>query len=323
MPGEDAEAVQNKVNIYITELGAETQAERDAIELSVLNYFRAKRCHNADVAAETRVVNDVQNNFEDRQCLRCADLVANLAASPGATINQLVQFTHGIMWTLGQVEMLEQHLRDRPGCGFHPDQRVHAIHIFGHNPEDLFTDNVVMDWNFLYVSALHGPGTISREAAAELLATDRPEGMELDHFERRLGEALGNLIDRREARARLQEFLAKYKAGLVQRLEEVEEREAIDLELAVEAAMVSVNADCMKRLRYRPESERRQQGGVTPVAPVATDAPEVRRGAGRDHPGSRRRGGAAGGAFQHPHAGRRGGLPDRSRRDASRRRHQQ
>jgi hypothetical protein len=86
--------------------------------------------------------------------------------------------------------------------------------------------------------------------------------MALDHFERRLGEAMRNLIDRREARARLQEFLAGYKADLLQRLEEVEVREAIDLDLAVKAAMVSVNAECMKRLRYRSESKRRQQAGL-------------------------------------------------------------
>ena len=262
MPGENAEEIQNKINRYIIEQGAETEAERDTVELAVMDLVRAKRAHTADTAAGTQVVHDVKREMEEQQGLRCAELVANLAASPAATIIRVQQFTQGIMWSVGQVEMLEQHLRDHPGCGFHPDQRVHAIHIFGHNPRDLFTDIIVADWNFLYVSALHGPGAISGEAAAELLATDRPEGMALDHFERRLGEAMRNLIDRREARARLQEHRARYKADLLKRREEVARREAIALALAVEAAMVSVNADSMKRLRYRRENERGYQAGM-------------------------------------------------------------
>jgi hypothetical protein len=262
MPGEDPQAVSNKINRYITQLGAETEPERDTVEVAVMNHIRGKRANASEVAANTRVVNNVLYNFDNQQSLRCADLVGNLAAAPAATITQLVEISHGITWCLGQVEMLEQHLRNHPGCGFHPDQRVRGIHIFGKQPQDLFTDNVVMDWNFLYISALHGPGPISAEDAAELLATDRPEGMELDHFERRLGEALANLFHRQEARARLQELLAKYKADLFQRLQQVVQREAIDKALAVQAAMVSVNDECMRYLRYRRESEQGNQAAL-------------------------------------------------------------
>jgi hypothetical protein len=262
MPGEDAEEIQNKIKRYNVEQRAETEAERDTIELAVMSLVKAKRGNKADVAAATRVVNAVTSEFEDRQGLRLADLIANLAAAPAATVIQLEQFTHGISWALGQVQMLEQHLSTRPGCGLHPDQRVRGIHIFGKQPQDLFTDPVVMDWNFLYISALHGPGPISGEDAAELLATDRPEGMELDHFERRLGEAMRNLLHRQEARARLQQLLARYKADLLQRFDDVAQREAIDLDLAIEEAMVPVNADSMKRLRYQRENERGYQAGM-------------------------------------------------------------
>jgi hypothetical protein len=46
MPGESAEAVQNKLDRYITEQGAETEAEKDALELSVLNYLRLLAEHH-------------------------------------------------------------------------------------------------------------------------------------------------------------------------------------------------------------------------------------------------------------------------------------
>jgi hypothetical protein len=61
MPGENAEEVQGKVNRYISQLGAQTEAEQDACELAVMNYVRAKRANAADVAAGTRVVNEVLN----------------------------------------------------------------------------------------------------------------------------------------------------------------------------------------------------------------------------------------------------------------------
>jgi hypothetical protein len=260
MPGEDPEEVQNKINLYIAEQGAETQAEKDSAAMAALEFVRYQRCHGADIAAGTRVVNDVQNNFEDRQCRRCADLVANLPASPAATVIELCSFTHGISWVLGQVERLEEHL----GSSFslHPDQRVHAIRICGRRPQDLFTDPVVMNWNVNYLSALHGPGKISAAEAAELLETDRPEGMAADLFEFRLEGYLGGLVAMEEGQARLRETLAAVKAQLLDRLAEVEEREAIDRELAVAEAMVSVNDECMKRLRYRRESQRGRQGAL-------------------------------------------------------------
>jgi hypothetical protein len=219
-----------------------------------------KRCHNADIAAETRVVNNVEHGFEDRQCLRCADLVANLALSPAATIIQLRSFTRGISWLLGQIELLEEHLRT--SRSFHPSQRVFVVHLLGRRPQDLFTDPVVRQLNVDYLSGLHGPGKITAEEAALLLWQDRPADMDPGEFERRLGGWLKDLDSIEQGHGLLKQTLAEVKAGLLERLAEVEERETIDRALAVEAAMVSVNADCMKRLRYRGESERRQQAGL-------------------------------------------------------------
>jgi hypothetical protein len=260
MPGENAEEVQNKIDIYITEHGAQTQAEKDAIELSVLNYFRVKRCHKADIAAETRVVNKVQDNVEDRQCLRCADLVGNLALSPAATIIGLRSFTHGISWLSGQIELLEEHLQT--SCSFHPSQRVLLIHLLGRRLQDMFTDQRIRQLNIDYLSGLHGPGKLTPAQAASLFWQDRPADMDPGEFERRLGGWLDELVSIPEGHALLKESLAEVKADLHRRLAVVEEREAIDLELATREAMVSVNADCMKRLRYRRESERGQQAGI-------------------------------------------------------------
>jgi hypothetical protein len=260
MPGENAEEVQNKINRYITQLGAETDAEKDACELAVMNFVRAKRANAADVAAGTRVVNEVLDGFEDRQCLRCDELVANLPAMPATTIIHLRSFSHGIHYLLNQIELLEEQLQTT--CSFHPSQRVLAIRLSGRKPENLFTDEIVRQWNIHYLSGLHGPGKITAAQAASLFWQDRPADMDPGEFERRLEGWLGDLEDIKQGQALLREDLADVKARLLERLEVVQQREAIDQSLAVQQAKVSVNAECMKYSRYRLESERGSQAAM-------------------------------------------------------------
>ena len=240
MPGEDPQDVQNKINRYITQLGAATEPEQDTIEVAVMNFIRGKRANNADVAASTRVLNDVLNNFEDQQALRCADLAGNLAASPWASIIALRSFTHGIHHLLQQIELLDEHLRT--SRSFHPTQRVLAIHLCGRRPQDLFTDELVRQWNIDYLSGLHGPGKISAAQAAQLLGRDRPADMDPGEFERRLGGWLQDLDSIEEGQALLKQGLADARRDLLERLKVVETREAIDKALAVQQAMQSVNA---------------------------------------------------------------------------------
>src|SRR5215468_1060874 len=64
MPGENPEEVQNKIDRYITEQGARTEAEKDCCEAAVMNRVRAKRANAADVAHGTRVVDDVRDGWE-------------------------------------------------------------------------------------------------------------------------------------------------------------------------------------------------------------------------------------------------------------------
>jgi hypothetical protein len=165
-----------------------------------MNYVRAKRANAADVAAGTRVLNDVENNFEHRQSLRCASLVPNLASRPAVTIIELSGFSHGICHLVGLVELLEEQLQHT--VSFHPDQRVLAIHLSGRHPKCLFIDRVVMDWNLFYLSSLYGPGKISASQAAELLAEDRPDGMYPEFFEKRLEGYLAEMVSPAEGKAR-------------------------------------------------------------------------------------------------------------------------
>jgi hypothetical protein len=260
MPGEDPQAVQDRLDLYITELGARTQAERDALEVSVLNYHRFKRADKADTAAESRVVDDVKNNVHDRQLTRLDELVASLAASPVATILELRRFSHGIRWCLKQLDLLEQHMEIHPGLT--PDQLLLAIYLSARRPQNLFNDSVVKKWHLNNLSALYGTGTLTAANLAEFLKDKQPAEMTDLHFECRLSDWLEEMVSKEEGQTFLVNSLAELRTGLDRRLAVIKERERIDYERAVEEAAVSVNADCMKRLRYRRETQRAQESAM-------------------------------------------------------------
>src|SRR5262249_5828217 len=163
-------------------------------------------------------------------------LVAKLAASPAATVAQLRDFTMGLRYLLGQVELLEDHLRS--SSSFHPGQRVLAIHLCGRNPRDLLTDPVVKQWNLRYLSGLHGPGRITGDQAAQAFIRDVPDGVGPQEFARRLGEWLAELQDTATGRSLLRQSLAELRSNLQTRYQVVAEREDADQELAVKEAML-------------------------------------------------------------------------------------
>jgi hypothetical protein len=260
MPWEDPDDVRNKINRYITQQGAETESERDALSVAVREYVKYDRAEHANVAACTQVYNNVTNSYDDQLSLRCADLVAKLPVMPVTAIIGLRSFSTGVWWLLGQVELLEQHLESR--TTLEPHQRLLAIALCGRNRRDLFTDPLVKQWNLDYLSGLKGPGVLSAAQVVELFADDRPAGMPHNEFEWLLGGWLKELESIDQGRAMLRQNLAALRADLLKRLAEVNEREVVDRALAFEKARQSVNDECMKYRRYMTESARGNQAAM-------------------------------------------------------------
>jgi hypothetical protein len=260
MPGENPDLLINKINRYVTQHGAETEAECDAAEYAAINYVRWKRCHKSDVAAESRVVDGVAQGFNAQQAQKLDDLILELATSPAATIGALTKFSFGLLYMIEQLAILEDQLRVTRSL--HPGQRLDLIHLCGCRPSDLFTSEIIKEINISYLSGLHGPGKLSAEEAALIFQNDRPLEVGPEEFQRRLGAWLRELVDSREGQARLREIVADLKAGLQEQLKEVIAREDDDRAKAVEAAKVSVNHECMLRMRYMRESGRAWQAGL-------------------------------------------------------------
>jgi hypothetical protein len=205
----------------------------------------------------------VANGFHARQSERLHDLILKLATSPAATINELMSFSFGLLYQIEQVEILEYQLRVTRSL--HPGQRLDLIHLCGCRPCDLFTNRTINEINIYYLSGLYGPGKLSALDAALIFQNDRPEDVGPEEFARRLKGWLPEMLDTREGQARLRELLADLKAELRERLAQVIESEDVDRARAVEAAKVSVNHECMLRLRYMRESGRAWEAGLNMV----------------------------------------------------------
>jgi hypothetical protein len=260
IPGEDPLVILNKINLYITQQGCETEAECDAARYAAIHFVRWDRCHNSDVAAESRGVDGVASGFNGQQAERLGDLIVELATSPAATIRALSSFSFGLLHVLEQLAILEGQLQVTRSL--HPGQRLDLIHLCGCTPSDLFTSETVKYINVAYLSGLHGPGKISAHDAALIFQNDQPLDVGPEEFERRLGIWLRELVEPREGQARLRELVADLKAELQERLKEVIAREDEDRRKAVEAAKVSVNHECMLRQRYMRENGRAWQAGL-------------------------------------------------------------
>jgi hypothetical protein len=125
-----------------------------------------------------------------------------------------------------------------------------------------------MDWNLAVISGCNGAGALSAADLRAILAFDRPEDIGEAEYERRLSDELDRLVSQEQGQEYLCQILDEYEAKLRTLRAEAIERRAIDRALALRDATVSVNRDCMLRLRYQREHERGMQSAIRTFALV-------------------------------------------------------
>jgi hypothetical protein len=260
MAGESAEELRERTDRYAREMKAGSQLEHDLLQLAAWDFTRLTRCLVADRAAEMRHYNEVDTGYEDQDSARTFVLIDNFAASPAATLMEMLTLVPGIDWVLTQVRMLRGYLDYR--TSLHPSQRRLGIMLIGRRCTELFTDELVMDWNLGEISGCNGAGALSAADLKAILAFDRPEDIGESEYERRLSEELDRLVSQEKGQEYLCQILDQYEAMLRTLRAEAIERRAIDRALALREATVSVNRDCMLRLRYQREHERGMQSAI-------------------------------------------------------------
>jgi hypothetical protein len=125
-----------------------------------------------------------------------------------------------------------------------------------------------LDWNLAVISGCNGAGALSAADLRAILAFDRPEDIGEAEYERRLSDELDRLVSQEKGQEYLCQILDEYEAKLRTLRAEAIEPRAIDRALALREATVSVNRDCMLRLRYQREHERGMQSAIRTFALV-------------------------------------------------------
>jgi hypothetical protein len=266
MPGESVEVLEERTRLYVTEFHAGSQLEHDLLQIAAWDFTRLRRCLAADRAAEMRHYNEVDSGYEETDSARTFVLIDNFSASPAATLMEMLTLVPGIDWVLTQVRTLRGYLDDR--TSLHPSQRRLGIMLLGRRCTEIFTDELVMDWNLGVISGCNGAGALSAADLRAILAFDRPEDIGEAEYERRLSEELDRLVSMEKGQEYLCQILDQYEAKLRTLRADAIERRAIDRALALREATVSVNRDCMLRLRYQREHERGMQSAIRTFALV-------------------------------------------------------
>jgi hypothetical protein len=248
LPGEDGGLLQAKIDLWITDLDARTDAERNEVKNAVESQWRVDRCRDADTSAGTRTLNNFEEDYDDRLEVQVSTLIPQLPENPRLVVNQLENSTIGLDYLLGEFLVLTEEFASHGS--FATDQRVHLIHLMRGRPSELFTDPIVLYIDRLNLAARYGPENVDGAQAAARLRNERPATMSVSEFENQLERVSQTLLSVEESRAQMKELLEREVARLKDRLELVKLREERDMALAWKEAAVDISPEGRLRLRY-------------------------------------------------------------------------
>src|SRR3954470_20317961 len=178
LPGEDADELRRRHEVWADELGAETEAERYLVRAAVDASWRIDRCRAAEAAALSRKVLAAGDAYDDALAGEVEQLSHRLAEEPSAVVRQLRRSTAGCRWLIGRWGELADRLDGWKAL--EPTERHLAANLMGRRHDDLF-DPAVSRLTVAYLGALR----LDAERACQILWDDRPEGMSEVEFERR------------------------------------------------------------------------------------------------------------------------------------------
>src|SRR3954454_12381775 len=234
LPGEDADALEHRIDVWAVELGAATEPERCLVRNAVNASWRLDRGRAAETAALTRQIEQVSEQFDEAPAAEVERLIYRLDEDPVGVARALRQSSPGCLWLLGQWGLLGARLKERQ-C-LEPSERHRAIALMGKQTGDLFEDHWVTRWDAAYVGALVGGEDGSGADAGRveaILGGDIPEGMGVGEFRRRIEALAAAVPGAARGHATLRAIVAEAVAELSERRELVEAREDRDRELAV------------------------------------------------------------------------------------------
>jgi hypothetical protein len=228
------------------------------VDVAVDSSWFIERIRRSAAAALTKTVNAVADGFLDRKAAEVRELIPRLAASPGEVVQKLRTSREGILYMLGQLDIIDGHLQSH--YGLEPSQRQMLIRCYGHDPKEILTSVTVNEINVACLGARHGHGVLSSADLALILGADRPSEIDTFEYERRLALWLPLLPSIEQGHAALKGFVSQLQQMLSEQYTILEYREERNLALDIEGAKAGTDPAGMNRLRYETAQVRTLKG---------------------------------------------------------------
>jgi hypothetical protein len=260
LPGEDPEEFYQQVDRWAKQLGAFSEPEYAQVERAVYQLWKARRAGNANVAAMTRVIENIAAAFAKRQYEKLLALLEQLPIDPRAIINQLMVMSVGLRWQLEILDRLAAAL-EQQGC-FGSGTPINFLYLNGFVPTHLFSNPRLMSLQMACLAAACGTTPPTATEAAALLADSQPSYMDAAEFARQLEPHVAKLPTAAQARAFLTTIVAAMRQKLTRDLEVVtaDEQQKIDLEIT--EARSDVTAEGSLRERYETAANRQHDAAL-------------------------------------------------------------
>ena len=192
---------------WMNDWDAQTDLERRLVARAVRSSWLLERAEAIDEARVLKNMRAAATKAEDRAAAEVAELTAQLAASPAATIRRLRSTPAGCFWIREQLTGLSDYL-DR-SLQFLDSQRELACFLVGRRIQDVLRDDTrVTPWVIAMLGAAYGDGRAVPAAIAADLG-GKPAGMDDEEFSTRIEELIADLPGQADARALLNEYLAE------------------------------------------------------------------------------------------------------------------
>jgi hypothetical protein len=258
LPGEDADELARRLELWPQILEAETEIEHFEAEQAVHIGWRRARSRRSEDATARRRMMDIKNARVDRQAeeARLLGLELDSDLDPETVVRKLQRSPAGCLLLLKEWSCLQT--RSDTYDVLFWSQRERLFHLLGKRLRDFFTDDpVITAWVLAMLGTAFGDAAEGKaQALGEVLEGLRPAWMGDDEFQLRMEVLAAALPGQEESTERVRSYVDAAISDLNARLTRAEANARRELKLELMSAWVDDSASGARRLNYALGHER-------------------------------------------------------------------
>jgi len=252
LPGENAEELNRRLEVWPALLGAEGEIEESVAARVVHTFWRLERADFSEDAAAERVMLAIDRELEERDAEEVRQLEAQIDSpeDPQGVVRKLKRSPAGCRLLIQELRGLHDRMTTYKTLFW--SQRTRLFHVLGKREEDLFTgDPLITQWMVALLGTVFGDDPDKLVKVSETLDGLRPVWMGDIEYGQRMHLFVAALPGQARGKAMVLNLLAAATADLKERLELAKASARRERELAFQAAQVDDSAAGVRRLSYK------------------------------------------------------------------------